>query len=149
MNWKDENYQEKADLLGVVLGYMACNPSLFCMIPYEEIQHYIDLAREFRDAFKEENAKEDGTRSESACAGAVRARLHLPQRDYVKFYPSRQCDYRTPERVFLLACVAVTGSRDGAVTLTGIALPSPRRTLIWLREHINSFLWGSDVPNQD
>ena len=147
MNWKEEYYQEKADLLGVVHGYMACNPSIFGTILDVEIQHYIDLAREFRDAFKEEKGPQNGTRSDIECSNAVRARLHLPQRDYIKFYPTRQCDYLSPERVFHLACVAVTGSRDGAATLGGIALS--RRTLKWLREHVNSFLKWSDVPNQD
>ncbi len=61
--------------------------------------------------------------------------------------PDSQCFSLTRERVFLLACVAVPGSRDGAATLGGIALS--RRTLKGLREHINSFLKGSDVPNQD
>ncbi len=65
----------------------------------------------------------------------------------MKFYPTQQCDYLPPERVFLLACVAVTGSRKGAATLGDIALP--RRNLKGLREHINSYLKGSDVPYQD
>ena len=78
--------------------------------------------------------------------GAVRARLHLPQRDLIKFYPTQQCDYLPPERVFLLACVAVTGSRKGAATLSGIALP--RRNLKGLKTHINQYLLGSSVPTQ-
>ena len=147
MNWKNEYYQEKVDLLGEVRGYMACNPSIFDLILDVEIQHYIDLACAFRDSYKKEKAKEDGRRSESVRVGAVRARLHLPQRDFVKFYPTRECDYLTPERVFLLACVAVTGSRDGAATLSAIALP--RRNLKGLREHINTYLKESDVPYQD
>ena len=133
--------------MGEVHGYMACNPSIFDPISDVEIQHYIDLAREFRVSYKKEKAKEDGRRSESVCVGAVRARLHLPQRDFVKFYPRRQCDYLTRERVFLHACVAVTGSRDGAATLSGIALLG--RSLKGLREHIYAFLKGSDVPYKD
>ncbi len=147
MNWKDEYFQEKADLLGVVHGYIACDPSLIGTIVDVEIVHYIDLAREYRDAFKEEKAASNGTRSDSECVTLVRARLPLPQREYIKFYPTRQCDYLRPERIFLLACVAVTGSRDGATTLGGIVLS--RRTLKALRERINSFLKWSDVPNQD
>ena len=133
--------------MGVVHGYIAINPSLFGTIDDVEILHYIDLAREYRDAFKDEKAASNGTRSDSECATLVRARLPLPQREYIKFYPTRQCDYLRPERIFLLACVAVSGSRDGATTLAGISIS--RRTLKWLREHVNSFLKWSDVPNQD
>ena len=147
MNWRNEHYQKKADLLGEVRGYMACNPSIPGPILDVEIQHYIDLAREFREAYKDEKAKEDGTRAESLCVAAVRSRQNLPQRDYVRFYPTQQSDYQTPERVFLLACVAVSGSRDGATTLSGIALP--RRKPKGLREHINSYVKGTSVPNQD
>ena len=118
MNWRNEYYQETVDLLGVVRGYMACNPPIFGQFLDDEIQHYIDLAREYRDAYKEEKARDDGRRSESVCVGAVRARIHMPQRDLDKFYPTQQCAYLPPERVFLLACLAVTGSRKGAATLS-------------------------------
>ncbi len=141
-------YQEQADLLGVVKGNMACNPLIFDTIINEEIQHYVDLARDFRDTYRQEKEEEDGTRAESECVAAVRARVHLPERDYKKFYPDSQCDYLSPERVFLLACVAVTGSRQGATTLSGIAL-FPRRARKGLREHINEYVKGTGVPQQD
>jgi len=147
LNWKDEHYQEKADLLGVVRGYIACDPSLFGTTADVEILHYIDLAREYRDAFKEEKAASNGTRSDIECATLVRARLPLPQTEYIVFYPTRQCDYLRPERIFMLACVAVTGSRAGATTVAGIVLS--RRTLKALHDRINAFLKWSDVPNQD
>ena len=141
-------YQEQSDLVGVVRGYMDCNKNLFAPITNEEIEQYVDLARDFRDAYKQEKEEEDGTRAESECVAAVRARVHLPERDYKKFYPDSQCDYRIPERVFLLACVAVTGSRQGATTLSGIAL-FPRRAAKGLREHINEYVKGTGVLQQD
>ncbi len=77
--------------------------------------------------------------------GAVSLRLQLQQSDQNKFYLNQQVDYLTPERVFLLACVAVTESREGARTLSGTALP--RRTSNGLREHMNMYQTGSAVPN--
>ena len=141
-------YQEESDLVGVVRRYMDCNKNLFAPIIDQEIQHYVDLARDFRDAYKQEKDEEDGTRTESECVAAVRSRVPLPERDYKKFYPDTQCDYRIPERVFLLACVAVTGSRQGATTLSAIAL-FPRRAAKGLREHINEYVKGTGVPHQD
>ena len=126
---------------------MGLNPAKFEPIFADEISHYIRWAQRFRDAFKEAKGPQNGTRSDTDCANAVRARLQLPQSDVKLFYPGSKSDYLTPERVFLLACVAVTGSREGATTLSAIALP--RRNSNGLREHINLYLKGSDVPNQD
>ncbi len=145
MNWRSQHYQEEADLLGVVRGLMGCNPANYEPILDVEILHYIEVARDFRDAFKDENAQQDGTRTESECADAVRIRLQLPLRDELRFYPGLQLDYRTPERIFLLACVALTGSREGARLVAGIALP--RRNLKGLQTHINQCLLHSSVPN--
>ena len=146
VTWLNKHYREEADLLGVVRGLMACNPALYDPIDDEDIGHYIELAQLFRDVFKEEKEQQGGNRSDGVCADAVRLRLQLPKQDDEKFNPGSHCDYLTPERVFLLACVAVTGSREGARLLAGIALP--RRTLKGLREHINTYLKGSLVPNE-
>ncbi len=124
---------------------MGCNPANYEPILDVEILHYIDVARDFRDAFKDENAQQDGTREESECADAVRVRLQLPQRDERRFYPCLQRDYRTPERIFLLSCVAVTGSREGARLVAGIALTSRMPNVI--KTHINQCLLRSSVPN--
>ena len=145
MNWRSQHYQEEADLFGVVRGLMGCNPANYEPILDVEILHYIDVARDFRDAFKDENAQQDGTREESECADAVRVRLQLPQRDERRFYPCLQRDYRTPERIFLLSCVAVTGSREGARLVAGIALTS--RMPNGIKTHINQCLLRSSVPN--
>ncbi len=144
----NSQYQEQSDLVGVVRLYLHCNPDLYDPISEEDIEHYIELARGFRDVYKKEKAKQKGTRTESECANAVRARIQLSQSDETLFYPNRQCDYTTQERVFLLACVAVTGSRDGATTPSGIALFS-RRAPKGLHDHINTYLKGTDVSYQD
>ena len=47
-------YQEQSDLVGVVRGYMDCNKNLFAPITNDEIEQYVDLARDFRDAYKQE-----------------------------------------------------------------------------------------------
>ena len=146
MEWLEHNYQEEADLLGVVRGLMACNPSYYKTTSDAEILHYIDVARGFRDAFKSENAQQNGNRTEAECEDAVRARLQLPQRDEERFYPTTQCDYLSPERIFLLACVAVTGSRRGARLLAGIALTT--RTPKGIQTHVNQCLLHSWVPNE-
>jgi len=146
MTWLNKHYREEADLLGVVRGLMACNAALYEPIDDAEILHYIEVARGFRDAFREEKGQQGGNRGDGVCADAVRLRLQLPQSDYGKFYPGSHCDYLTPERVFLLACVAVTGSRAGARMLCEIALPD--RTPKGLRDHINLYLKGTLVPNE-
>ena len=146
MNWRSRYYQEEANLFGVVCGLMGYNPENYQPISDEEIKHYIRLARRFRDAFKDEKAQQNGTRSDTECGNAVRVRVQLSQIDANQFYPSQHCDYLTPERVFLLACVAVTGSREGATTLSVVALP--RRMSNGLREHINKYLNHSGVPNE-
>ena len=146
MNWRNNYYREEANLLGVVGGLMGFNPVNYEPISDEEIEHYIRVARRFRNAFKEEKAQQNGTRSDSECVAAVRLRIQLPKSDEEKFYPGPQCDYLTPERIFLLTCVAVTGSREGARFLTGIALP--RRMPKGLLAHINLYLLGSSVSNQ-
>jgi len=138
-------YQEQPNLLGVVHELMGFNPTKFEPITDDEIEHYIRWAQRFRDAFKVEKAPPNATRSDSECSTLVRARLQLPQSDLELFYPGWNVDYLTPERVFLLACVAVTGSREGATTISGVALP--RRMPNGLREHINTYLKGSSVPN--
>ena len=125
---------------------MALNPTKFATTSDDEIRHFIRWAQRFRDAFKEEKGPPPGTRPDTECANAVRARLQLPQSDEEKFYPGTQCDYLTPERLFLLACVAVTGSRKGATLIASIALTT--RTLKGLKTHINQCLLGSRVPNQ-
>ena len=130
----------------VIRGLMACNAAKYEPISDAEIKHYITVAQGFQNAFKEENAQQNGTRSDSECANAVRARLQLSQGDYEMFYPGQQCDNLTPEIIFLLSCVAVTGSHEGARFLGGIALP--RRTSNGLREHINMYLKSSSVPNE-
>ena len=132
--------------MGVVRGLMALNPTMFESTTDDEIRHYIRWARRFRDAFKEEKGPPPGTRPDTDCANAVRARLQLPQSDLELFYPGSKSDYLSPERVFLLACVAVTGSREGGTTISAIALP--RRTSNGLREHINAYVMGSMVPNE-
>ncbi len=135
MKWRNKFYRAEADLLGVVHGLMGCHPANYETISNDEIGRYIRTARRFRDAFMEEKGQHDGHRPDSESAGAVRARLQLSQRDEQTFYPGQQCDYLTPERILLLACVAVTGSREGARFLAGIALN--RRTLKGLQTHIN------------
>ena len=125
---------------------MALNPTKFETTSDDEIRHYIRWAQRFRDAFKEEKGPPPGTRPDTECANAVRARLQLPQRDLTLFYPGPKTDYLSPERVFLLACVAVTGSREGATTISAVALP--RRKTNGLREHINEYVMGSMVPNE-
>ncbi len=125
---------------------MANNQSNYEPISDAEILHYIEVARGFRDAFKDEKSQQDGNRSDTECADAVPVRFQLPHSDEEKFYRGSQCDYLTPERVFLLACVAVTGSREGARLLASIALPN--RMLKGLKTHINQYLLGSSVPNQ-
>ena len=125
---------------------MGFNPTKFEPISDDEIEHYIRWAQRFRDAFKEEKASPNGTHSDTDCADAVRARLQLPQSDLKLFYPDLESDYLTPERVFLLASVAETGSRAGATTISAIALP--RRNSNGLREHINTYLKHSAVPNE-
>ena len=132
--------------MAVVRRLVACNPSNYKASYDAEILHYIEVARGFREAFNVENAQQNGTRSETVCADAVRVRLQLPQSDDEKFYPGSQCDYLTPERLFLLACLAVTGSRVGATLIASIALTP--RTLKGLKTHINQCLLGSRVPNQ-
>ncbi len=132
--------------MGVVCSLMALNPTKFETTSDDEIKHYIRWGQRFRDAFKEEKGPQPGTRSDTDCANAVRARLQLPQSDLKLFYPAPKCDYLTSERVFLLASVAVTGSREGATTISAIVLP--RRTSNGLREHINVYLKGSIVPNE-
>ena len=124
---------------------MALNPTKFETTSDDEIRHYIRWAQRFRDAFKEEKGPPPGTRPDTECANAVRARLQLPQSDLNVFYPGSKTDYLSPERVFLVACVAVTGSREGATTISGIALP--RRNSNGLREHINMYLKGGSIPN--
>ena len=145
MSWRNRQYQEQPNLLGVVRELMGFNPTKFEPITDDEIEHYIRWAQRFRDAFKDEKAPPNASRSDTECATLVRARLQLPQSDLELFYPGWNVDYLTPERVFLLACVAVTGSREGATTISGIALP--RRMPNGLREHINTYLKGSSVPN--
>ncbi len=76
----DEHYQEAQDLLGVVRGYMACNSSISGPITDVEIQHYIDLAREYRVSYKKEKAREDGRRSESVCVWVLFARASTCRR---------------------------------------------------------------------
>ncbi len=125
---------------------MGFNPTKFEITTDDEIRHYIRWARRFRDAFKEEKGPPPGTRPDTDCANAVRARLQLPQSDLTLFYPGLKSDYLSPERVFLLACVAVTGSREGAMTISAVALP--RRKSNGLREHINVYVMGSMVPNE-
>jgi len=125
---------------------MALNPTKFETTSDDEIRHYIRWAQRFRDAFKEEKGPPPGTRPDTECANAVRARLQLPQSDLTLFYPGPKTDYLSPERVFLLACVAVTGSREGAMTISAVALP--RRKSNGLREHINVYVMGSMVPNE-
>jgi len=132
--------------LGVVRRLIACNPSNYKASSDGEILHYIEVARGFRDAFKSENAQQNGTRSESVCVDAVRLRLQLPQSDEEKFYPGTQCDYLTPERLFLLACVAVTGSRKGATLIASIALTT--RVLKGIQTHVNQCCLHSWVPNE-
>ena len=146
MSWRNRQYQEQPNLLGVVCGLMAFNPTKFEPITDDEIEHYIRWAQRFRDAFKAEKAPPNASRSDTECATLVRARLHLPQSYLMLFNPGLKTDYLTPERVFLLACVAVTGSREGATTISAIALP--RRNSNGLREHINQYLLGSSVPTQ-
>ena len=146
MTWRNKLYREDADLLGVVCALMAINRANYEPISDVDIRHYIRLAQRYRDVFKEEKAQQNGTRTDSQCVVAVLARLQLPQSDYNKFYPNRQDDYLTPERVFLLACVAVTGSREGASLLASIALST--RTLKGLKTHINQYLIGSSVLNE-
>ena len=146
MSWRNKFYREQPNLLGVVRELMGFNPAKFETTSDDEIKHYIRVAQRYRDAYKEEKAKQPGNRSDTDCTNAVRARLQLPQSDYERFYPGSKCDYLTPERVFLLACVAVTGSREGATTLSAIALP--RRNSNGLREHINTYLKHSAVPNE-
>ena len=146
VNWRNKYYREEANLLGVVRGWMGCNLAQYEPISDREIVHYIEVARRFRDIFKEEKAQQDGTRADAVCGDAVRLRVQLSQRDEEKFYPGQERDYLTPERIFLLACVAVTGSREGARFLASIALPP--RTLKGLQTHINQYLLGSSVPNQ-
>ena len=125
---------------------MACNPTNYEPIDDEDIEHYIRVARRFRDAFKEEKGQQGGNRADGVCADAFRLRLQLPKQDDEKFNPGSQCDYLTPERVFLLACVAVTGSREGARLLASISLPN--RMPKGVREHIQLYLKGSAVPNE-
>ena len=146
VTWLNTHYREEADLLGVVRGLMACNAALYEPIDDDEILHYIEVAQGFRDVFKEEKAQQDGTRADGVCADAVRARLQLPQSDEEKFYPGSQCDYLSPERLFFLACVAVTGSLVRATLIASIAITT--RTLKGLKTHINQCLLGSRVPNQ-
>ena len=130
--------------MGVVRRLIGCNPLNYKPSSDGEILHNIEVARGCRDAFKSE--QQNGTRSETVCADAVRVRLQLPQSDDEKFYPGSQCDYLTPERLFLLACVAVTGSRKGARLLAGIALPL--RTPKGIQTHVNQCLLHSNVPNE-
>ncbi len=126
MSWLNKFYREDADLLGVLRGLMACNRDLYEPIDDGDIMHYIELARRFRDLFKEEKAQQGGNRGDGVCVDAVRLRFQLPKQDDEKFNPGSQCDYLTPERIFLVACVAVTGSREGGRLLAGIALPAGR-----------------------
>ena len=132
--------------MGVVRALMALNPTKFATTSDDEIRHFIRWAQRFRDAFKEEKGPPPGTRSDTECTNAVRARLQLPQRDLTLFYPGLKTDYLSPERVFLVACVAVTGSREGATTISAAALP--RRVSNGLREHVNAYVKGSLVPNE-
>ena len=146
MDWMEQNYQAEENVLGVGRRLIACNPSYYKTTSDAEILHYIDVARGFRDAFKSENAQQNGNRNETECADAVRARLQLPQRDEERFYPTTQCDYLSPERLFLLACVAVTGSRKGATLIASIALTT--RVLKGIQTHVNQCCLHSSVPNE-
>ena len=144
MSWRNMQYQEQPNLLGVVHELMGFNSTKFEPITDDALEHYIRWAQRFRDAFKVEKAPSNAARSDSECSTLVHARLQLPQSDLELFYPGWNVDYLTPERVFLLACVAVPGSREGATTISGI--PLPRRMPNGLREHINMYLKGSSVP---
>ena len=84
MNWRSKFYREDADLLGVVPALMACNRANYEPISDADIRHYIRLAQRYRDAFKEEKAQQNGTRTDSECVGAVRLRLPLQQSDQNK-----------------------------------------------------------------
>ena len=144
MNWEDHQYQEHPNVLGVVQGYMKLPGAKYDHLDNRDIQGYINLARELRDTYKQEKASRQGPHAGSEAVDAVRARVQLPQPDGVEFGVGDEGGYPTRERVFFLACVAVTESRDGANFLAGIALP--HRTEKGLRRHINSIINGGKVP---
>ena len=145
MKWRNQQYREKPDLFDEVRRLRAMSESSKIEpTDAEDIKHYIRVARQLRNEFKVEIAKRNPTRSESECVAAVRARLPLPQSDQNQFGEGEQGVYTSLELVFFLACVAVTGSREGARTLSGIALPL--RTPKGLKTHINDVLKGSDIP---